>query len=126
MRTGHLATWLPTALTLEEPSDKRLLLLHECRHTRKVQGEGDAVVNTKDVQAALKKVRSAFARAGEETPLFAIVFVSNRVFKNATSKSLATDLERANLNSAIVIVRENCVDYYVPSLAPRFMGYQKN
>ena len=114
---------LVTALALEWPGSKRLLMLHECKHTRNPVGEADTKVSIIDVQAALEKVGSVLAEAGEGTPPYAVVFTSNRVFKREMKNSLATELGRANLHKAVVVVRENCVEYFGPSLAPRFLGF---
>ena len=114
---------LVTPLSLEgEPSNK-LLIFHECRHTRKPVGESGMVANAVDVKVALNKVESALTESGKENERYALVFTSNRPFKSAADSPLALELERANLTNAVVIVRENCIDYVGPSFAPRFMGY---
>lgn len=119
---------LVTPLTLEEEPSNKVLIFHECRHTRQPLGKSGIVATAVDVEEALQKVESALAESGKENQRHALVFSSNRPLKSATDYS-ATDypftleLERANLTNAVVIVRENCVDYFGPSLAPRFMGY---
>ena len=110
---------LVTALTLEGESSNRLLIFHECKHTRK----GNLFVNAADVKTALNKIESALGESGKENQPFALVFISNRPFKSATDNPLTLELERANLTNAVVIVRENCIHFVGPSFAPRFMGY---
>ena len=117
---------LVTALTLEgEPSNnKQLLMFHECKHTRIPLGESGTVANAVDVEEALTKVESALAKSGKENQPYALVFISNRPFKSAGDSPLALELEsRAKLTNAVVIVRDNCIDYVGPSFAPRFLGY---
>ena len=116
---------LVTPLTLEEEPSNKLLIFHECRHTRKPLGESGIVATAVDVEEALQKVGSALAESGKENQRHALVFSSNRPLKSATDYPLTLELERANLTNAVVIVRENCVDYFGPSLAPRFMGYME-
>lgn len=110
---------LVTALGLEGKPCDTLLMLHECKHTRK----GNVFVNAADVKVALKKVERALAESGRADQPFALVFISNRQFARVKDSGWGYELERANLTNAVVIVRENCVDYFGPSLAPRFMGY---
>ena len=110
---------LVTALALEGGPSNRLLIFHECKHTRK----GNLFVRASDVKGALSKVESALAESGKENQPFAVVFISNRPFARVKDSPLALELERANLTNVVVIVRENCVDYFGPSFAPRFMGY---
>jgi len=81
------------------------------------------VANAVDVEEAVTKVESALAESGKENQPYALVFISNRPLARVKDSPLALDLERAKLTNAVVIVRENCVDYVGPSFAPRFMGY---
>jgi hypothetical protein len=82
------------------------------------------VANAVVVEEALTKVESALAESGKEHQPYVLVFISNRPLARAKDDSpLALELERAKLTNAVVIVRENCVDYVGPSFAPRFMGY---
>ena len=112
---------LVTPLTLEgEPSNK-LLIFHECRHTRKPVGENGVDTSAVDVEEALKKVKNALTESGKENQRYALVFISNRPLKSATDSPLAIELERAKLTNAVVVVRDNCVDYVGPSFAPRFL-----
>ena len=115
---------LVTVLTLEGSGSRRLLMLHECKHTRKPVGDTDTTVNAQDVQVALNKIRSALPEVGENIPVNVVVFISNRAFKGGeTTSSLAKELDNANLKKTVVIVRDNCLEYFGPSLARRFMGY---
>ena len=115
---------LVTALTLEGESSNRHLIFHECKHTRKPVGGSAMVANVVDIEGALQKVASALAESGNEKQAHALVFISNRPFRRiARAYPWTLELEKANLTNAVVIVRENCVDYFGPSLAPRFMGY---
>lgn len=114
---------LVTALTLEGERDNTLLILHECKHTRKPVGENKRVVSALDVEAALEKAEHALHESGEEKRRYALIFITNRLFKSAKGYPMASELERANLTNSVVIGRENCIDYFGPSLARRFMGY---
>ena len=61
---------------------------------------------------------------GKKTSQHVLVFVSNRAFKNMDANtSFAMELEHAELSNTVVVLRDNCIDYFGPSLARRFMGY---
>lgn len=55
-----------------------------------------------------------------------LVFVSNRVVDGSVMNDLSAALRMGgSLSHAIIVARGNCVDYFGPSLARRFMGYEE-
>lgn len=103
----------------------RLLLAYECKHTRRLPSSKGVNVSLSDINLAMAKVREA---GGGDMPPAVLIFISNRPFSDKFKRSDTNELPAAlemggSLSDAIIVVWQNCVEYFGPSLARRFMGY---
>lgn len=110
-------------LPIEEGGDA-VMIAYECRHTRRLASKA-VKVDVAEISAAVAKVEKACSR--DMRPLV-LVYTSNRSLSsevNILSQGMLLEALQAGgpLSHAIVIVRQNCMDYFGPSLAMRFMGY---
>ena len=98
-----------------------LVVAYECKHTRMPSSEGPTV-NVTMINEAMTKVLGA---GGGNTSPVVLVFISNRLYSDKDKASTTDDLSAAlqvggSLSHAIIVVRQNCVEYFGPSLARRF------
>ena len=90
------------------------------RHTRRLPSRVPKV-RLSDINEAMAKVQGT---GGSDTSPAVLVFISNRDVEGPILDELPAALHMGgSLSHAIIVVRQNCVDYFGPSLARRFMGY---
>ena len=114
---------LVCTLPTEEGGDA-VMIAYECRHTQRLASKAGKVDGA-EISAAVAKVEEVCSR---DMRPFVLVFISNRSVSsevNILSQGMLAEALQAGglLSRAIVIVRQNCIDYFGPILAMRFMGY---
>lgn len=106
--------------------NQTLITFYECRHSIREQKQAEKVRAT-EIQEAVSKAASL----ANGIP-FAMAFISNRPFMTKSNSnsiiipndSLPAELaEAGTFSNAIIVVKQNCIDYVGPSLWPRFVGY---
>jgi len=107
--------------------EDNVMIAYECRHARRIPSHADKV-DMMEIDTAVTKVQDVYSG---DMPPFVLVFMSNRLFSSEASTKNQGKLSEAlqvggSWSRAIVVVRENCIDYFGASLARRFMGYMES
>jgi hypothetical protein len=106
-----------------------LTVLHECKHTAQVGPKLTGTrLDVKLVEAALEKAQFKYGDSSSSSSSnnsrisrkFAVVVMSNRLLAGNSAELIAKMCESAPL---VLVASDNAVDYFGPSLAPRFLGY---
>lgn len=99
----------------------RVTVAYECRHVARLPSQGKKI-GLGELTTAMAKTQGA--GGGDEE--LVLVFISNRVVDGSVVEQLAAALGvGGSLSHAIIVARDNCIDYFGPSLARRFMGYEE-
>lgn len=109
---------------LQRAEGGTVIVAYECRHVARLPSKGEKI-DLGELNTAMAKARGAGDEESVPMPVV-LVFISNRVVDGSVMDELPAALRTGgSLSHAIIVARENCVDYFGPSLARRFMGYEE-